>query len=98
MISGRLLIALTAKLRAVADGNPDCKTRSRRTNYSRLEPHGGTAGAAHTSAGRRAVLAAKRQLNLTQRAINNSIETLERDSVLAEQAGHPLHAYATDSL
>lgn len=44
------------------------------------------------------MLAAKRQLNLGQRAVNNSIKTLERDGVLAEQAGHPLHAYATDDL
>ena len=44
------------------------------------------------------MLAAKRQLNVTQRAINNSMKTLERDGVLAEQAGHPLHAFATDSL
>jgi biotin operon repressor len=50
------------------------------------------------SVGRRAVLAARRQLNLTQKAISNSIKTLERDGVLAEQAGHPLHAFATGGL
>ena len=98
MIFGQHLIALTVKLRAVADVNPDCKTRSRRTNHSRLKPHGGTAGASHTSAGRRAVLAAKRQRNLTERAISLGINTLERDDVLAEQAGHSLHAFATNDL
>ena len=97
-IRDRRLIASTVKLRAVAGANPDYKTLSRRTNQSRFKPRGGTAGAAHTSAGRRAVLAAKRQLNLTQRAMNNSIKTLERDGVLAEQAGHPFHAFATDDL
>ena len=98
MITGQRLIASTVKLRAVADVNFASKTLSRRTNQSRLTPHGGTAGAAHTSAGRRAVLAAKRQLNLTQRAINNGVKTREQDGVLAEQAGHPLHAFATDGL
>ena len=98
MISGQLLIALTAKLRAVADVSFASKTLSRRINNSRLKLHGGTGGAAHTSAGRRAVLAAKRQLSLMQRAISDSIKTLERDGVLAEQAGHPLNAFATDGL
>ena len=98
MITGQRLIASTVKLRAVADVNFASKTLSRRTNQSRLTPHGGTAGAAHTSAGRRAVLAAKRQLNLTKKTMNDSIKALERDGVLAEQAGHPLHAFATDNL
>ena len=95
---GQLLTASTANWRVVAGVRTVSKTHSRQTKLLRLEPHGGTAGAAHTSAGRRAVLAAKRQLNLHTRAINNSMKTLERDGVLAEQAGHPLHAFATDSL
>ena len=98
MITGQRLIASTVKLRAVADVNFASKTLSRRTNQSRLKPHGGPAEAAHTSAGRRAVLAAKRQLDHAQRAIIQGTRTLEQDGVLAEQAGHPLIAFAADDL
>ena len=44
------------------------------------------------------MLDAKRQLNLTQKAINDGTQTLKLDGVLAEQAGHSLHAYATNTL
>jgi hypothetical protein len=58
---GQHLTALTASWKAVADVRTAFKTLFQQTNNSRLKLHGGTAGAAHTSAGRRAVLAAKRQ-------------------------------------